>query len=304
MITKEEIALNFRKLQDSICTSLEYEDGLSKFREDHWERHDGGGGITRIMEGGDLIEKGGVNFSEVFGKTPEKIMESLDYSANYFYATGISIVLHPKNPHVPIIHMNIRYFEMDDEVWWFGGGIDLTPHYIYPDDASFFHRTLKDVCDHHDPAFYPRFKTWADEYFFVKHRNETRGIGGIFFDRLNKHDGKDDLYKFVIDVGRVFIPIYVRISRIHKNKSFSERQRDWQLIRRSRYAEFNLVQDRGTKFGLESGGRIESIFMSLPPLASWKYDFNPEPDSPEYETLELLRKDIDWINERIHDRLD
>ena len=303
MITKEEIALKFRKLQDSICTSLEYEDGKSTFLQEDWERTEGGGGITRIIEGGELIEKGGVNFSEVFGKTPEKIKHSFDYSASYFYATGLSIVLHPRNPLVPIIHMNIRYFELDDGIWWFGGGIDLTPHYVDMEDANIFHRALKEVCDHHDPGFYPDFKKTADEYFYVTHRSETRGIGGIFFDRLVKPDGKESLFDFVMDLGRLFIPIYVRLSRKHKNEAFSRKQREWQLIRRSRYVEFNLLIDRGTRFGLETGGRIESIFMSLPPLASWKYNFKPNPDTPEFETLQLLKKDIDWINIKINDRV-
>lgn len=303
MITKEEIALKFRKLQDSICGSLEYEDGRSKFQEDEWERPEGGGGITRIIENGNLIEKGGVNFSEVFGRTPEAAKQSMGYSSSNFYATGLSIVLHPRNPYVPIIHMNIRFFELDDEIWWFGGGIDLTPHYIDLEDAAFFHSTLKNVCDHHDTAFYPKFKSWADEYFFIKHRNETRGIGGIFFDRLSKSNSKEALYNFIMDLGRLFIPIYVKISRNNKNKPFTKKQRDWQLVRRSRYVEFNLVLDRGTRFGLETGGRIESIFMSLPPLASWKYNYNPRPNSPEYETMGLLNKGIDWINSSVNDRL-
>ena len=303
MITKEEIALKFRKLQDSVCTSLEYEDGRSTFQKDSWERSEGGGGITRIIENGSLIEKGGVNFSEVFGRTPEKIKQSLGYSSTNFYATGLSIVLHPKNPYVPIIHMNIRYFEMDDEIWWFGGGIDLTPHYIDIEDAKFFHSTLKNLCDHYDPTFYPKFKSWADQYFFIKHRNETRGIGGIFFDQLNKSNNKETLHNFVMDLGRLFIPIYVKISRSNKDKPFAKKQRDWQLYRRSRYVEFNLVLDRGPKFGLESGGRVESIFMSLPPLASWKYNYMPKPGSPEYETQELLNKDIEWITPSSHDRV-
>jgi len=303
MLSKEEIALKFRKLQDSICASLEYEDGRSKFIEDNWQRTEGGGGITRVIENGNLLEKGGVSFSEVFGKTPEEVKQSMDYNSTYFYATGISIVLHPKNPFVPIIHMNIRYFEMDDDIWWFGGGIDLTPHYIDLNDASFFHKTIKDVCDHHDITFYPKFKNWADEYFFVKHRNETRGIGGIFFDRLTKSEKKEALFDFAYDLGRSFIPIYIKISKKHRNKTFNKRQREWQLVRRGRYAEFNLVIDRGTKFGLETNGRIESILMSLPPLASWKYDLNPKKDSPEYATLQLLKKDIDWINWNTNDRL-
>ena len=296
MITKEEISRQFSGLQNSICQSLENEDGASNFHDDCWNRTEGGGGSTRIIENGALIEKGGVNFSAVFGETPEKIKQSLGCAASEFYATGLSIVLHPKNPFVPIIHMNIRYFELSDGNWWFGGGMDLTPHYINRETASFFHNSLKKVCDKYDNDYYKKFKLWADDYFFVNHRNETRGIGGIFFDRLNKIEGKNALFNFTLDVGKAFTPIYQYISRKLKNEKFSEQERKWQLIRRGRYAEFNLVLDKGTKFGLETNGRIESILMSLPPLASWKYNYSPEQNSPEYDTLQLLKKGINWIN--------
>lgn len=296
MISREEISKKFQELQTAICTFLEKEDGLALFEEDIWERHEGGGGITRIAEDGNLIEKGGVNFSAVYGETPEKIKQTFDYKSSEFYATGVSIVIHPQNPFVPIIHMNIRYFELNDGHWWFGGGIDLTPHYVDHSDAVFFHTSLKDICDKHDGKFYPKFKRWADDYFFVKHRNETRGIGGIFFDRLNKPENKDDLFKFTLDIGNSFIPIYKVLSRKYKDKPFSSKERDWQLIRRGRYVEFNLVLDRGTKFGLETNGRIESILMSLPPLASWEYNYIPEEKSAEYATMQLLKKGVDWIN--------
>lgn len=296
MISKEEITGAFKTIQNSITISLEQEDGSARFREDKWERAEGGGGISRIIENGALIEKGGVNFSAVFGKTPDKIKQSFGYDAQEFYATGISSVLHPKNPFVPIIHMNIRYFEMNDSTWWFGGGIDLTPHYIDMEDASFFHQKLKEVCDKHHESFYPKFKTWADDYFYIKHRDETRGVGGIFFDRLNTFGGKVALFNFAEDVGKAFIPIYQQISRKNRNKPFSEGERNWQMMRRGRYVEFNLVLDRGTKFGLETKGRIESILMSLPPVASWKYDYSPVKGSQERKTLDLLQKDIDWIN--------
>ena len=299
-ITKEHISNKFRELQNTICDFLELEDGDSKFREDSWDRPEGGGGFSRIMENGSLIEKGGVNFSAVFGETPKKIKESFGYEASEFYATGISIVLHPQNPHVPIIHMNIRYFEMDSGSWWFGGGIDLTPHYIDQHDARFFHSSLKEVCDRHNATFYTKFKRWADDYFYIKHRNETRGIGGIFFDRLNEGGEKKALLDFTLDVGKAFIPIYRQVSA-NRNKSFTDQERNWQLIRRGRYVEFNLVLDRGTKFGLETNGRIESILMSLPPLASWQYDYTPNKNSPEYATTQLLKKDIDWINLHIDD---
>ncbi len=296
MISKEDITQQFKVLQNSICESLEKEDGIAMFNTDAWNRPEGGGGISKILENGDLIEKGGVNFSSVYGKTPENIKKSFGYSSSNFYATGVSIVLHPKNPFVPIIHMNIRYFDMGSH-WWFGGGIDLTPHYVDEVDASFFHRSLKEICDKHHDTFYYKFKKWADEYFFIKHRNETRGIGGIFFDRLNDSNlgDRDALFDFTIDVGKSFIPIYSKISNKSKQRNYTEGDRDWQMIRRGRYVEFNLVLDRGTKFGLETNGRIESILMSLPPLAAWKYNHHPEAGSPEYETQRLLVKDIDWI---------
>lgn len=295
MISKEEISRQFRVLQDEICNSLEIEDEKSAFQEDVWDRKEGGGGISRILENGNLIEKGGVNFSAVFGNTPDNIKASFGYESTEFYATGVSIVLHPQNPFVPIIHMNIRYFEMNDGNWWFGGGIDLTPHYINNEDASFFHKSLKQVCDQYQYDFYTNFKKWADDYFFITHRNETRGIGGIFFDKLNT-EGKDILFNFTLEVGKSFIPIYSTVSRKNKKKTFTDKEKNWQLIRRGRYAEFNLAIDRGTKFGLETNGRIESILMSLPPLVSWKYNYNPADGSPEYNTIQLLKKNIDWIN--------
>lgn len=295
MISKEEISGQFRLLQDQICKSLEIEDGKASFLEDKWDRKEGGGGISRIIENGSLIEKGGVNFSAVFGNTPDKIKNSFGYNATDFYATGVSIVLHPQNPFVPIIHMNIRYFEMNDGNWWFGGGIDLTPHYVNNEDASLFHKSLKHVCDKYQDHYYTKFKKWADDYFFITHRDESRGIGGIFFDKLNT-EGKDILFNFTLDVGKSFISIYNTISRKNKKKTFTDKERNWQLIRRGRYAEFNLALDRGTKFGLETNGRIESILMSLPPLASWKYNYNPEDGSPEHNTIQLLKKNIDWVN--------
>ena len=296
MIKKEDISQAFRELQEAICSSLEKEDGKARFQSDEWTRDGGGGGLSRILEGGNLIEKGGVNFSAVFGKTPEKVKTSFGYSGSEFFATGVSIVLHPANPHVPIIHMNIRYFEMNDGTWWFGGGIDLTPHYIHEKNASFFHHQLKQVCDRHDASYYTKFKKWADDYFFLPHRNETRGIGGIFFDRLNDRT-KDDVFHFSMSVGQTFIPVYRVISREHRNKSFSTNERNWQLLRRGRYVEFNLLYDRGTRFGLESNGRTESILMSLPPYVSWKYNVFPRENSPEHHTQQLLKKDIDWIND-------
>ncbi len=296
MLDKDYITTQFRDLQTSICNELEEADGVSQFKTDQWDRKEGGGGLTRVMENGALIEKGGVNFSAVWGSTPDKIKANFSYNADEFYATGVSIVLHPQNPFVPIIHMNIRYFELNDETWWFGGGIDLTPHYLDREEAKLFHQKLKDICDGHDTRYYQIYKPWADEYFFIKHRNETRGVGGIFFDRLTGSGKKEQLFEFVADVGRNFIPIYQAIIKKKRNIPFEDNHRNWQLIRRGRYVEFNLVLDRGTKFGLESNGRIESILMSLPPQVSWRYDFHPTEESPEWETLQMLRKNINWID--------
>ncbi len=301
-LSKEQIQLEFESLQDSICQSLEEADGLGRFKEDQWRRDGGGGGKTRIIEG-KVIEKGGVNFSAVHGQLPQKIGTALKLPLeSKFYATGVSIVLHPHNPHVPIIHMNVRYFEIESDQlekgtkWWFGGGIDLTPHYIVEEDASYFHNRLKSICDQHDSEYYQRFKTWADDYFFLSHRNETRGIGGIFFDRLSSDDEKSNIFDFVKNVGNAFAPIYTELMRKNKAKPFSEKEKDWQLHRRGRYVEFNLVWDKGTKFGLDTNGRTESILMSLPSTAKWSYNYEVEQNSPEEKTLKLLKKDIDWVN--------
>ena len=298
MLHKEQIVTRFQELQDGICRQLETADHGGRFREDEWQRPGGGGGRARVIEGRH-IEKGGVNFSAVHGSMPEKIAKALGLDAADFFATGVSIVLHPRNPMAPIIHMNVRYFETGDGNWWFGGGIDLTPHYVDPEDARFFHRQLKAVCDRHHPGFYPQFKQWADDYFYLKHRDETRGIGGIFFDRLNENRkglSKAALFDFVLDVGELFAPTYVNLLDRHKDEAFGERQLQWQGLRRGRYVEFNLVWDKGTKFGLDTDGRTESILMSLPPLARWIYDFQTEEGSPEAVTLSYLRKGIDWLN--------
>ncbi|MFK7936248.1 MAG: oxygen-dependent coproporphyrinogen oxidase [Saprospiraceae bacterium] len=301
MLKKEEIAAWLRGLQDDICNSLEELDGVGKFREDSWERPGGGGGRARVIQG-KVIEKGGVNFSAVHGKLPEKIAAALQLAGGDFFATGVSIVLHPKSPEVPIIHMNVRYFEVDGGKWWFGGGIDVTPHYVQTTDAQFFHQYLKDVCDRFDENYYPKFKTWADDYFYIKHRKETRGIGGIFYDRLSTQDGftKADRFAFMQAVGTAFVPIYQELVARNGDKSYGEAEQTWQRIRRGRYVEFNLVWDKGTKFGLDTDGRTESILMSLPPLASWEYAHEPKADSREARTLELLKKDVDWLNVKQH----
>ena len=298
MIQKEDIVKSFQALQDDICDSLEKLDGTGKFREDNWNRPEGGGGRSRAIANGNVLEKGGVNFSAVHGPTPEKILQALKLENADFFATGVSIVLHPVNPHVPIIHMNIRYFEMSNGTYWFGGGIDLTPHYVSDDDARFFHQSLQSTCDRFDKAYYPKFKSWADEYFYLPHRNETRGIGGIFFDRLkgDNEEEKEQLFEFTLEVGKTFIPTYSELVMRNNHKAFSEDEKRWQQLRRGRYVEFNLVHDKGTKFGLDTGGRTESILMSMPPTAGWQYDHSPEAGSRELATLHKLRKGIDWIN--------
>ncbi|WP_109830659.1 oxygen-dependent coproporphyrinogen oxidase [Reichenbachiella versicolor] len=296
-MNKEEIQNWFKSLQDSICTALEETDEKGKFEQDLWTRPEGGGGRTRILQNGNIIEKGGVNFSAVEGPTPNKILQALGLDKADFFATGVSIVMHPISPMVPIIHMNVRYFEMSNGINWFGGGIDLTPHYVVDEDAKYFHRTMKDTCDRHHSSYYTDFKKWADDYFFIKHRKETRGIGGIFFDRLNEKDGisMEDRWKFVQDVGSQFAPIYTRFMTKNKDLAYGENEKAWQYLRRGRYVEFNLVLDKGTKFGLDTDGRTESILMSLPPQANWAYQFEPKTGSKEEETLNKLKKGIDWI---------
>ncbi len=301
-ITKENISEWLKSLQDNICSALEAADGESKFIEENWTREEGGGGRSRVMKDGAVLEKGGVMFSAVSGNTPEFLLKEKEHAGNVdskstFYATGVSIVLHPQNPMVPIIHMNIRYFEMNNGVKWLGGGIDLTPHYVNEEDAKFFHGELKKVCDKHHENYYPKFKKWADDYFFIEHRKETRGIGGIFFDRLNS-DPEMSFEKnlaFWKEVGSSFAPIYTELIKRNKNKTFTEANKQWQLLRRGRYVEFNLVYDKGTKFGLESNGRIESILVSLPLHASWEYNFKTQPGSEEEKTLSLLQKGINWV---------
>ncbi len=295
-LSKDAIAAWMESLQDDICRRLSEADGEGSFREDRWQRSAGGGGRTRVIEGRH-IEKGGVNFSAVWGPMPEKIAQALQVGNGEFFATGVSIVLHPANPHTPIIHMNVRYFEMSDGRWWFGGGIDLTPHYISEAEARFFHLTLKDTCDRHDASYYPGFKQWADDYFYLPHRKETRGVGGIFFDRLGPETpfSKASRWAFVQDVGQTFCPVYLPLLANNKDKAFSNDERRWQYLRRGRYVEFNLLWDKGTKFGLDTDGRTASILMSLPPTAQWPYEFEPQPGSPEAFTQSMLVKGVNWV---------
>ncbi|MGN6397157.1 MAG: oxygen-dependent coproporphyrinogen oxidase [Mucilaginibacter sp.] len=304
MITKEQIAADYQTIQEEICAALEQCDGIAKFEEEVWEREGGGGGRTRVIQNGNVLEKGGVNFSAVYGQLPHTMKKALNVEHDEFFATGVSIVIHPNHPMVPIIHMNIRYFEMpsaqhpEEPLRWFGGGIDLTPHYVIDGDAQYFHAYLKSVCDKYNADFYSRFKTWADDYFFIKHRNETRGIGGIFYDRLTAKEGItwETIFEFSKTLGRSFAPIYTELANRNRDTPFTEEQQNWQYIRRSRYAEFNLVYDAGTKFGLETNGRIESILMSLPPTAKWIYNYHAEPGSAEERTLTLLKKGINWVD--------
>jgi len=296
MLNKEQIVAYFQSLQDNICAALEEADGKGKFIEDKWDRPGGGGGRARVIHG-QTLEKGGVNFSAVHGELPANIIAKLGVETGNFFASGVSIVQHPVSPMVPIIHMNVRYFEMDNGTWWFGGGIDLTPHYVNEKDAKFFHQTLKAVCDKHDVDYHPKFKKWADDYFYLKHRKETRGIGGIFFDRLGGQDGhtKESRFAFVKDVGEAFAPIYTHLIAKNKDTDYGEKEQKWQAVRRGRYVEFNLVWDKGTKFGLDTNGRTESILMSMPPMANWVYNHQVEEGSAEAQTLGLLKKGIEWV---------
>lgn len=296
-MNKKEISHEMRSLQLFICNELERVDGKATFQQDQWERAEGGGGYTNTIKNGDLIEKGGVAFSEVFGPVSDVMRKQLGLNGNEFFATGVSIVLHPSNPHVPIIHMNVRYFELDSGEYWFGGGIDLTPHYVIPENAIVFHQRLKIICDHYNPEFYKKFQKWADEYFFIPHRQETRGIGGIFYDHLDEKVGlsKTELLQFALELGRSFPFIYEEQAKFGRDQQVTPEQIAWRNLRRGRYVEFNLVNDRGTKFGLLSGGRTESILMSLPPMANWEYNLEIEPDSLESNTLGYLKTLQNWL---------
>jgi len=283
----------FHALQDRICAALTDLDGGGSFREDHWTRSGGGGGRSRVLERGGLFEKAGVNVSDVHGELPAEIAGSTPGSGRAFRATGISLVLHPASPMIPTVHANFRCLAKGDATW-FGGGGDLTPCYPYREDVVHFHRTWKAVCDAHDPTYYPRFKQACDEYFFLPHRGETRGVGGIFFDYLQ--DDLERTFDFVRAAGDAFVPAYVPIAERRRDEPFGPRERDFQLHRRGRYVEFNLLYDRGTLFGLKTGGRIESILMSLPPEVRWSYAYLPEPESREAELSRYLVA-TDWLGE-------
>ncbi len=296
-MNKEQIADQFRALQDAITKTIENTDGSAKFQEDRWTREEGGGGRSRVLANGNIIEKGGVNFSAVHGPLPEKIKTKLNVKGDEFFATGVSLIMHPENPHVPVIHMNVRYFELNDGTYWFGGGIDLTPIYIDKKEAADFHQALKVICDKYNSDFYSKFKTWADDYFYLSHRNETRGIGGIFFDHLNESTGlsKDELLNFVLEIGQLFAPLYSEIMKKKADTPYNEKEKDWQLHRRGRYVEFNLLQDKGTRFGIDTNGRTESILVSMPPEVKWTYQYEIEDGSAESNTINQLKKGIDWL---------
>ncbi|MFN8389532.1 MAG: oxygen-dependent coproporphyrinogen oxidase [Bdellovibrionota bacterium] len=293
----------FQRVQDGICAALEQEDGNALFREDLWQRPDGktmsgGGGRTRVLAGGDVFEQAGVNFSEVHGTLPSDMSRTLTGldTPQPFFATGISLVIHPFSPLVPTTHANYRYLEVGSFAW-FGGGADLTPYYIYEEDAEHFHRVLKTACDRHDSQHYPKFKAECDRYFYLPHRGETRGVGGIFFDYVGK-DGTVDLetvFSMVQELAQTIVTAYLPIVQRRKSLPFTEREKSFQLLRRGRYVEFNLLFDRGTLFGLKTGGRTESILMSLPPEVRWEYDFRPEPGSREAHLLEVLSNPRDWV---------
>ena len=274
------------QLQDEICRSLEQADGVGRFVEDAWAREGGGGGRTRVMRHGDMIEQGGVNFSHVYGDAmpASATAHRPELAGRKFEAMGVSLVIHPHNPYVPTSHANVRFFiaEKEDEepIWWFGGGFDLTPFYPFAEDVQHWHRVSRDLCQPFGEDIYPEFKSWCDRYFFLKHRNETRGVGGLFFDDLNRWPFAD-CFAFMQAVGRGYLDAYLPIIERRKAQPYGEREREFQLYRRGRYVEFNLVYDRGTLFGLQTGGRTESILMSMPPLARWEYDWQPEAGSPE-----------------------
>ena len=301
----ERVKTYLLKLQDSICHGLETEDGKGRFEEDLWQREAGGGGRTRVLEQGDVFEQAGVNFSHVFGKRlpPSATAARPELEGCDFQAMGISLVIHPRNPYVPTSHANVRFFiankpgagkNTDDAIWWFGGGYDLTPYFPNMEDIVHWHQTAKQTCQPFGDEVYPRYKHWCDEYFYLKHRNETRGVGGLFFDDLNEW-GFERSFNFMQAIGDSYLPAYLPIVERRKNTEYGESERAFQLYRRGRYVEFNLVYDRGTLFGLQSGGRTESILMSLPPLVSWRYNYQPEPGSAEAELYRYL-KPRDWLD--------
>ncbi|KAH8329116.1 hypothetical protein KR074_003937 [Drosophila pseudoananassae] len=305
---RHRMELLILEIQAEFCRALEAEENCGqRFAVDRWKRAEGGGGITCVLQDGDVFEKAGVNISVVTGWLPPAAVEQMRARGKKlnsdkklpFYASGVSAVIHPRNPHVPTIHFNYRYFEVEtakgEKQWWFGGGTDLTPYYLSEKDACHFHQTLKSACDEHDSTYYPRFKKWCDDYFRIKHRNESRGIGGIFFDDIDAPN-QDSAFKFVSSCAKAVIPSYMPLVRNNKNREYGANERQWQLLRRGRYVEFNLIYDRGTKFGLYTpGARYESILMSLPLHARWEYMHEPSPKSEESKLLKVLRNPKEWV---------
>ena len=301
---REKFLQYIEGLQDTITAGLEAEDGRGKFRQDLWERDGGGGGRTRVMDNGKVFEKAGVNISAVHGELPESLKAYFQVREGDFFACGLSLVIHPISPMVPTVHANWRYFEMYDSPGnitdqWFGGGLDLTPYYLFEEDAVHFHEVCKKSCDRHDPDYYREYKEKCDAYFYNAHRGEARGVGGLFFDYLRpvKTTSVEDWYQFVTDVGNSFLDAYLPIVKRRKDVPYNQGHREWQEIRRGRYVEFNLVHDKGTLFGLKTNGRIESILMSLPPVVQWKYDYHPRPGSEEEKLVNVLKEPREWIKD-------
>lgn len=298
---KDEVSSRFKQMQSEIVSALSTEEHKGHFQSDPWSRLEGGyggGGLTRIVTAGEVFERGGVNFSEVHGELPADMSEKLigENSAQPFYASGVSIVMHPYSPMVPTVHFNVRYLEVKDKRW-FGGGTDLTPYYLFEEDAKHFHQTLKAHCDKYNPTYYSKFKKWCDEYFYLQHRNEARGVGGIFFDYLGKEDDQkvEAIFPFVAGLGKTFIDCYLPIVKRRRDEEWGEDEKQFQLMRRGRYVEFNLIYDRGTLFGLRTGGRTESILMSLPPEVKWVYDYKVNSNSREAKLFEILSRPREWL---------
>ena len=296
----DAVKVYLQNLQDRICKAIEQEDGQARFHEDRWNRGEGGGGISRVFADGAVFEQAGVGFSHVFGDKmpPSATAHRPELAGRRWQAMGVSLVIHPRNPYAPTSHANVRFFVAEKDgaepVWWFGGGFDMTPYYGFEEDAIHWHHVAREACQAFGDDVYPRYKKWCDDYFFLKHRNEPRGIGGLFFDDLNE-GGFARCFGFMSSVGDHFIKAYLPIIARRKNTPYGERERDFQLYRRGRYVEFNLVYDRGTLFGLQSGGRTESILMSLPPLVKWRYNWQPEPGTPEAKLYEVFLKPRDWL---------
>ena len=306
MDMRRRFEANCRRAQEAICAAVEELDGAGKFQQDVWTREGGGGGISRVLAGGEVFEKAGCSLSVVYGSMPQEALASAtsrgaDRAAGYgpgervpFFACGLSSVMHPRNPMAPTMHFNYRYFETEGGVWWFGGGTDITPSYLFEDDMAHFHGTYKGVCDKHDPEYYAKFKKWADEYFYIKHRGETRGLGGIFFDDQNDREA-ETIFAFSKECLDSVVPAYLPLVKKHKDDEFTTKQKEWQQMRRGRYVEFNLVYDRGTVFGLKTGGRIESILMSLPETARWEYNHKVQDGTPEADIMDAFKNPREWV---------